>query len=99
MARLTEDQKIKPHWFVKTMAGLVLGLTLAFAFIGIFAWFGPGGIDAHTKVQFNMWMITPIWLLVFSFSYLFQTGRKAVIYLVSANICVYSVFIILRWLA
>ena len=99
MARLTEEQKIQPHWFVKTIAGLVLGLTLAYAFVGIFAWFGPGGIAASTKVQFNMWLISPIWLLVLSFSYLFQTGRKALIYLVSANIFVYSIFFILRLLA
>lgn len=99
MVRLTADQKIQPHWVSKTIAGGILGLTFAYALVAIFAWFGPGGISAPTKVQFNMWMITPLWLLVLSFSYLFKTGVKAVMYLALANVLAYSIFGLLRWLA
>jgi len=98
MARLTADQKIQPHWWLKTVAGVLLGFTLAYAFVAIFAWFGPGGITAPVKVQFNMWMISPIWLMVLSFSYLFKTGLKAVVYLTFANVIAYSVFFAMRWL-
>ena len=97
MTRLTSDEKIQPHWWSKTLSGLFLGLLLAYALVAIFAWYGPGGIDAPVKVQFNMWMITPIWLLVLSFTYLFKTGFKAFIYLGSANIFFYSLFFLLRW--
>lgn len=99
MARLTAEQKIQPHWWLKTFAGTILGLTLAYAIVAIFAWYGPGGIDAPAKVQFNMWMISPIWLLILSFSYLFKTGTKAVIYLAAANIISYGLFFLLRGLA
>lgn len=99
MTRLTADEKIQPHWWMKTFAGLILGLTLTYALVAIFAWYGPGGIDAPAKVQFNMWMIAPIWLLIFSFTYLFKTGFKAFIYLGSANIVFYAIFFLLRWLS
>ena len=95
MARLLENEKIQPHWWVKTLAGLILGLLLSYAFVMIFAWYGPGGIDAPVKVQFNMWLISPIWLLILSFTYLFKTGLKAVIYLLLANILAYGVFFLL----
>lgn len=99
MTRLTAEQKIQPHWVSKTLAGGILGLALAYGFVAIFAWFGPGGINAPVKVQFNMWLVTPIWMLVLSFSYLFKTGLKAVMYLASANFLIYGVFFFLRWLS
>lgn len=95
MARLSAEEKIQPHWWVKTFAGLILGLSLSYAFVMIFAWYGPGGIDAPVKVQFNMWMISPIWLLILSFTYLFKTGLKAVSYLLLANLLGYGVFFLL----
>ncbi|WKD26081.1 hypothetical protein NDQ71_20035 [Pseudoalteromonas sp. KG3] len=98
MSRLTAEQKIQPHWWVKTIAGVILGLTLSYAFVAIFAWFGPGGLTATAKVQFNMWIIAPIWLLILSLTYLFKTGAKAFIYLLFANLISYGVFFILRWL-
>ena len=88
--------KIQPHWWSKTLIGAILGLTIAYAIVGIFAWYGPGGIDAPTKVQFNMWMITPIWLLIFSLCYLFKSGWNAFVYLASANLFLYGLFLLLR---
>lgn len=96
MARLSANEKIQPHWWTKTLAGLILGLTLAYAVVAIFAWYGPGGIDAPVKVQFNMWLISPIWLLIFSCTYMFKTGLKAISYLLLVNVIVYSIFLLLR---
>ncbi|MCL1089257.1 hypothetical protein L2744_06460 [Shewanella profunda] len=89
MARLSDSEKLQPDWWTKTLAGLILGFTLALGLVGLFAWFGPGGIDAAVKVQFNMWLICPIWLLIVSFSFLFRTGWRAVGYLSLFNILVY----------
>lgn len=89
MARLNAAEKIQPDWWLKTLAGLILGFTLALGLVGLFAWFGPGGIDADTKVQFNMWMIPPIWLLILSFSFLFKNGLRAIGYLSLFNILIY----------
>lgn len=96
MSRLSQAEKIQPHWWSKTLAGSILGLTLSYALVAIFAWYGPGGIDAPTKVQFNMWLISPLWLLTLSLTYLFKTGLKAFIYLGAANIIFYSLFLLLR---
>ncbi|MFV0595382.1 hypothetical protein [Shewanella sp.] len=96
MARLAENDKLQPDWWTKSLAGLVLGFTLALGLVGLFAWFGPGGIDADTKVQFNMWMITPIWLSILSFSFLFKTGLRAIGYLGLFNILTYIVLYTFR---
>lgn len=96
MARLAEQDKLQPDWWTKSLAGLVLGFTLALGLVGLFAWFGPGGIDADTKVQVNMWLIAPIWLLILSFSFLFKTGLRAFGYLGSLNILTYIVLYTFR---
>ncbi|AAN53530.1 hypothetical protein HRJ35_04740 [Shewanella oneidensis MR-1] len=96
MARLAEQDKLQPDWWTKSLAGLILGFTLALGLVGLFAWFGPGGIDADTKVQFNMWLITPIWLLILSFSFLFKTGLRAIGYLSLLNILTYIVLYAFR---
>ncbi|WP_133468620.1 hypothetical protein [Paraglaciecola marina] len=99
MSRLSAEQKIQPHWWSKTFAGVILGLTLSYGLVAIFAWFGPGGLEAVAKNQFNMWMISPFWMLVISFTYLFKTGFKAILYLTLANILIYGVFLVLRWMS
>ncbi|MCL1122464.1 hypothetical protein N7V09_00105 [Shewanella seohaensis] len=96
MTRLAEQDKLQPDWWTKSLAGLVLGFTLALGLVGLFAWFGPGGIDADTKVQVNMWLITPIWLLILSFSFLFKTGLRAIGYLGLFNILTYIVLYTFR---
>jgi len=88
--------KIQPHWWGKTLVGAILGLLLAYAIIGLFAWYGPGGIDAPTKVQFNMWLITPLWLTIFSLVYLFKTSGDALRYLGGANLLCYAILILMR---
>ncbi|MFS1702994.1 hypothetical protein [Alteromonas sp. AMM-1] len=97
MARLSEHEKIQPHWFTKSVAATLLGLLFSFALIGLFAWYGPGGIQSPNKVQFNMWMISPVWLLILSFSFLFRTGWRAVLMLGAANLVAWAVFLLLRF--
>lgn len=91
-----QRQKIQPTWLGKSLAGAVLGLALAYILIAFFAWYGPGGIDAQDKVQFNMWMIPTLWLTIFSFTYLFNSARQAWLILGGANIILYSIFLLLR---
>lgn len=96
MARLAKQDKLQLDWWTKSLAGLILGFTLALGLVGLFAWFGPGGIDADTKVQFNMWLITPIWLLILSFSFMFKTGLRAIGYLGLFNVLTYIVLYTFR---
>ncbi len=93
---MTSPSKRQPTWLGKTLAGTFLGLALSFIFVAFFAWYGPGGIDARDKVQFNMWMITPVWLTIFSFSYLFNSAKQAWLILGSLTVLLYGVFFMLR---
>jgi hypothetical protein len=87
---------LQAHWWSKTVIGCLLGLTLAVALSGIFAWWGPGGMGAPNKVQFNMWLITPLWLLAFSLVYFCRSGQQAAQRYVALNIIAYVILIIAR---
>ncbi|WP_430461767.1 hypothetical protein ACQUQU_02985 [Thalassolituus sp. LLYu03] len=89
-------QPRRPDWWRKTLAGAVGGFLLALSLVGIFAWAGPGGISAPDKVQFNMWMITPLWLLIFSLVYLFRTGNRALFWLTVANLISWTLLSLLK---
>ncbi|HVH33614.1 MAG TPA: hypothetical protein VM847_05830 [Tahibacter sp.] len=84
------------HWFGKTCAGAVLGFGLALAVSGLFAWLGPGGVDAGSgKIQFTMWLMAPVWTAVLSFVFLFRDSLRAWIWLGAANVAAFG----LLWLA
>lgn len=91
-----KHHSIQPHWISKTLAGGLLGATLALALAGLFAWWGPGGINAPDKVQLTMWITAPIWLCVFSASYLFRTGYRAWCWLLLANALAYAALYLAR---
>lgn len=86
------DKKISPDWWAKTFAGGVLGLSLAFALAGLFAWHGPGGITAPNKAQAVMWSVAWLWMPVFSLVYLFRTGAQAMLCLAAANVVAYGLW-------
>ncbi|SMH47201.1 hypothetical protein [Azospirillum agricola] len=90
---------IRPDWWSKSLAGTLLGFTLAIALSGLFAWAGPGGPRALNKIQFNMWMVAPIWLGVVSFCFLFRSGLRAWLWLGGANLLAYAALHAARTLA
>lgn len=93
---MTKPKKIVSHWWSKTFIGCVLGFTLALALMGLFAWLGPGGIAPGTKTQFNMWMIPPIWMVIFSTVYLFRTRWHALAWIGGANLVAYAALFYVR---
>lgn len=92
----TKAHQIQNDWWSKTLAGAILGFTLALALTGIFAWFGPGGIDAPQKVQVVMWMISPLWMILCSTAYFFRTGLRAWLWLLLANALAYTLLFIVH---
>lgn len=78
------------HWFGKASAGVVLGYTLAVALSGAIAWLTPGGLQGEGKIQFNMWMIAPIWATVLGFVFLFRDSRRAWLWLALANMAAFA---------
>nr|WP_258405020.1 hypothetical protein [Shewanella psychrotolerans] len=97
MNLLSPVNKIQPQWWQKTLIASLLGFSLAYSIIGLFAWFGPGGIDAPTKVQFNMWLVCLLWLCILSLGFMFKTARNALLYLGLANLLSWLIFAVLRW--
>ncbi|MBC3908699.1 hypothetical protein [Undibacterium umbellatum] len=87
---------IRADWWTKTISGLVLGFTLALAISGLFAWIGPGGIAAPQKVQFVMWLITPVWMLILSLIYLVRNGVRALKGLLIANALAYALLFLVK---
>lgn len=87
---------LQPHWWRKTLAGVVGGFTLSLALSGLFAWAGPGGIGAPDKVQFNMWLLALLWLLLMSGVYLFRTGNQALLWLAGANLVAWPLLWLVR---
>lgn len=81
---------IAADWWSKTLAGAVLGLTLAFALAGLLAWWGPDGIAARDKTQAVMWSIAWFWLPVFALVYCFRSGARALLWLGAANVLAYG---------
>ena len=87
-------------WFGKATAGLVLGFGLALAVSGLFAWFGPGGLLGGTgKTQLNMWLMSPVWVAVLAFCFLFPSGRSAWCWLGLANLAAFGLLLGGRWLS
>ncbi len=88
------------HWLGKPLAGTVLGYTLAVALSGIIALLTPGGFAGEGKVQFNMWMIAPVWTTVLGFVFLFRSTLRAWLWLGLANVLAWGVLWALKaWLA
>lgn len=89
---------IQPDWISKTLAGCILGFLLALSLSGIFAWLGPGGLEAPNKSQFNMWIVPPIWLTVFSLVYFFRSGLRAWLWLGGATLLAIAILFLTRYL-
>lgn len=90
------EHALRPDWWSKSLAGAIAGLTLAFALGGLIAWLVPDGLDAPDIAQFAMWIVTPIWLTVFAFTYLFRTGLRAWLWLGGANVLAYAALFVAR---
>lgn len=93
MSTPAKSQRLQSkHWLGKTSAGLILGFGLALSLSGLFAWWGPGGIDGGSgKLQFNMWLMSPVWVLVLGLVYLFRDSLRAWLWLGAANALAFAV--------
>ncbi|MBX9400550.1 hypothetical protein K4L06_04440 [Lysobacter sp. BMK333-48F3] len=64
---------------------------------GLFAWLGPDGIDGGGgKVQFNMWLIAPVWCAVLSCVFLFRSSASAWLWLGAANALAFGLLWMVR---
>jgi len=82
---------IQPAWLAKTLAGTVLGLSLSLIVSGILAAL-LHGMPLPVSSQLVMWLVPPVWLLVQSLVYLFETGLRAWLWLGGINVLALSVW-------
>ena len=90
---------IQRDWLSKALAGVLLGFSLAMTLSGIVAWLGPDGPAATNKFQWVMWLVSPIWLGVLSFCWLFRSGRQAWLQLGAANLLAFAGLYFSRYLS
>ncbi|OZI30976.1 hypothetical protein CAL29_23780 [Bordetella genomosp. 10] len=86
---------IRRDWVSKTLAGTLLGLTLAMAASGIYSQFAAN-TPLPIRGQLMMWMVPPIWLGTLSGVYFFTSGARAWLWLGSANAAAFCAWLLLR---
>jgi len=80
---------------LKSLAGLILGMTLAIAISGLFGVLTPGGYRAPNKFQVVMWLTPPLWMSTLSLVYFFRSSLAAWGWLAGANLIAYGLLLCL----
>jgi len=91
----TKPAPIRRDWFSKTLAGTLLGFTLAIGCSGLLA-HALGGLVLGTRAQLAMWLVPPVWLGVLSACFMFASGLRAWLWLGLANLLVFGTLALLR---
>ncbi|MFT3665966.1 hypothetical protein [Piscinibacter sp.] len=75
---------IRTDWVSKTLAGLLLGFSLAIVVAGALMAL-LRGTPLPVSGQLAMWLVPPVWLGVLSGVYFFSSGLRAWAWLLGAN--------------
>ncbi|THF65106.1 hypothetical protein [Pseudothauera rhizosphaerae] len=86
---------IRRDWWSKTLAGALLGLSLAFACSGLLA-LALAGLPMGIRGQLAMWSLPPVWLGVLSGVYFFHSGLRAWAWLGAANGLAFGLLAVFR---
>jgi len=78
-----------PDWFSKTLAGTLLGFTLAIGCAGLFNWLAAD-MPLGVRGQLAMWLTAPVWMGVLSGVYFFRSGKRAWAWLGGANLLAFG---------
>ncbi|MEH2514732.1 hypothetical protein V1279_000305 [Bradyrhizobium sp. AZCC 1610] len=90
--------EIHPDWWGKASAGAILGFGLALSLVGLYAYLGPGGIDAPTgRYSLMRHLEAFVWIAVFGFCFLFRSGRAAWTWLGAANLIAFAALFACRF--
>jgi hypothetical protein len=89
-------REFRPDAWGKASTGAILGLGLALA--GLYAYLGPGGIDAPTGRYSLMRLLEPfVWIAVFGLCFLFRSARAAWAWLGAANLIAFAALFACRF--
>lgn len=82
----------------KTLAGIVLGMPLAFALCGLYGYLGPGTLQDNYLVV--LWLLLPVWTAVMSMTFVCRSGLRAWGWLILGNAAGFGLLALVRhWLA
>lgn len=81
--------EIRRDWLAKSLAGSLLGLTLAFALSGLLPVLASGVAPA-ARAQLMMWLVAPVWLGVLASCFFFRSGLRAWLWLGGANLLAWA---------
>ena len=97
--RIPKAQQLSSaNWFGKASAGAIAGYLLTIAICGIFSRFGPLEVGFFSaQAQITMWLVAPIWGLILSFCFLFQSGVRAWAWLGGANVVLWGILLLSRF--
>lgn len=85
-------------WWGKASAGAILGIGLALALVGLYAYLGPGGINAPGgRYSLMRYLEAFIWIAVFSTCFLFRSGRAAWVWLGVVNLIAFAALFACRF--
>lgn len=83
--------EIRRDWWGKASAGAILGFGLGLSLAGLYAYLGPGGIDeSGSRYSLMRYFEAIVWIAVFSFCFLFRSGRSAWAWLGAANLVAFA---------
>jgi hypothetical protein len=94
-ARRGKPVPIRPDWVSKTLAGLLLGLSLALICSGLLA-SALTGMPLPVSGQLLMWLVPPVWLGVLSGVYFFSSGLRAWLWLGGVNVLALGIWWLVR---
>ncbi|MBH1964861.1 MAG: hypothetical protein I8H77_11030 [Comamonadaceae bacterium] len=90
-----KPKPMRPDWISKTLAGLLLGLSLAIICSGVLMAILPS-MSLAVSGQLAMWLVPLVWLTALSLVYLFSSGLRAWIGLGALNLLALGVWWLLR---
>ena len=91
-------REIRPDWWGKASAGVILGFGLALSLVGLYAYLGSGGIDAPGgRYSLMRYMEVLVWTAVFGLCFLFRSGRAAWGWLGAMNLLAFAALFACRF--
>ncbi|MYN44308.1 hypothetical protein GTP23_04385 [Pseudoduganella sp. FT93W] len=86
---------IARDWLGKTLAGILLGFTLALGCSALFVWLAAS-LPQSARSQLAMWLLAPVWIGVLGGVFFFHSGKQAWLWLGAANLLVFLIPIVGR---
>lgn len=90
---MSRQELTSRNWFGKVSAAIVLGFTLTMALTSIFnALLSKGDSYFTPQGQMAMWLCSPIWCLILSFCFFFQSTARAWTWLFAGNVVAWALY-------